>query len=98
MKTYIEREYVLGLINRHLSNSCGAEYYAYNTLKKELEDALSENSKNSITNYEKIKSMSIEELAFLLDGFSACSYCRKNGNNCFPSIDFEIWLKQEAKE
>lgn len=39
MKKYIELEYVLNLIDRHLSQTCGAEHYAYNTLKKELEDA-----------------------------------------------------------
>ena len=51
-----------------------------------------------MTNFEKIKSMSLEELADLLDSFMACSRCMKRGNICFPYFDLEEWLKQEAQE
>ena len=50
----------------------------------------------SMTNYEKIKSMSIEELSYLLEDFSACSRCRKIGNDCFPTMDILRWLESEA--
>lgn len=48
-----------------------------------------------MTNYERIKQMSVEEMADLLDSFSVCSMCRKNGNNCFP-IDIKEWLESEV--
>jgi hypothetical protein len=51
-----------------------------------------------MTNYEKIKSMSIEELSYLLESFSACSRCRRWGNDCFPVMDVLQWLESEAKE
>ena len=50
-----------------------------------------------MTNFDYIKGMSLEEMAFLLDGFRACSNCRKNGNNCFPVFNTEEWLNQEYK-
>ena len=50
------------------------------------------------TNYDKIKAMSVEEMADLLDGFRQCSNCRRNGNNCFPTFRTEEWLEQEVSE
>ena len=38
MKTYLEREYLLDLMDTNLSMSCGAEHYAYRIVKSELED------------------------------------------------------------
>ena len=52
--------------------------------------------KKPMTNYDRIRNMSVEEMADLLDSFSVCSMCRKNGNNCFP-IDTKEWLEREAK-
>ena len=49
-----------------------------------------------MTNYERIKAMSVEEIADLLDSFMACSNCRRNGNNCFPYYDIKQWLESEA--
>ena len=51
-----------------------------------------------LTNFERLKAMSLEEMAALLDSFSACSNCRKNGNNCFPVFNTEEWLKREVQE
>ena len=48
-----------------------------------------------MTNFECIKDMSVEEMADLLDSFSVCSMCRKNGKNCFP-IDTKEWLEREV--
>ena len=54
--------------------------------------------KRKRTNFEKIKSMSLEELADLIDSFRACSNCRRNGNNCFPHFRTEEWLKSDADD
>ncbi|MBR2300871.1 MAG: hypothetical protein IKA41_02850 [Bacteroidaceae bacterium] len=51
-----------------------------------------------MTNHEKIKQMSPEELAAFLEGFMPCNRCRKRGNDCFPSFDIEKWLESEADE
>lgn len=50
-----------------------------------------------MTNYDFIKSLTIEDMADLLDSFGACSRCRNNGNNCFPVFNTEEWLNQEYK-
>ena len=50
------------------------------------------------TNYDKIKAMSVEEMADLLDSFRQCSNCRRYGNNCFPTFRTEEWLKQGVLE
>ena len=47
-----------------------------------------------MTNYEWIKSMSVDELAALLDSISGCSRCRKRGNSCFP-MSMDDWLERE---
>ena len=58
-----------------------------------------ENCVNKIvTNADRIRSMSDEELAVLLDDFGACSRCRRNGNDCFPVSNTLDWLKQPVKE
>lgn len=51
-----------------------------------------------MTNYDRIKAMSVEEMSDLLDSFRQCSNCRRNGNNCFPTFCTEEWLKQEVSE
>lgn len=51
-----------------------------------------------MTNYEKIKNMTIEEMADLLNDFSACSRCRKKGNSCFPVSNVEQWLQSEESK
>lgn len=51
-----------------------------------------------MTNYDRIKAMSVEEMADLLDSFRQCSNCRRNGNNCFPTFRTEEWLEQEVSE
>lgn len=61
-----------------------------------------------MTNYEKIKQMSIEEMASAIyEGISSnpCDYCKENDNycNCVPynhKTDIEIfeqWLESEAE-
>jgi len=50
------------------------------------------------TNYERIKNMSVEELAQLLNNFRACSRCPKCGNNCFPNLNIEQWLESEVTD
>ena len=57
-------------------------------------------SKESIeqTNADRIRSMSDEELAMLLEDFSACNRCMRRGNNCFPVSNTLEWLRQPAGE
>ena len=50
------------------------------------------------TNFERIKDMSVEELAELLDSFRACNNCMKNGNSCFPSFNTMEWLERGVDE
>ena len=50
------------------------------------------------TNYERIKNMSVEELAQLLNNFRSCSRCPKCGNNCFPNLNIEQWLESEVTD
>lgn len=51
-----------------------------------------------VTQFDRIKAMSVEEMADLLDSFRQCSNCRRNGNNCFPTFRTEEWLEQEVSE
>lgn len=51
-----------------------------------------------MTNYEKIKAMSIEEMADFLESIQSCSRCRRNGNDCFPSWNAMKWFESEAEE
>lgn len=58
-----------------------------------------EDEPKPITNYERIKQMTLEEIAYLLDDFHKCNGCKRIGNDCFPapSIEFiENWLKKEV--
>jgi len=48
-----------------------------------------------ITNGDRIRAMSDEELAALLDEFK-CGNCMRRGNFCFPS-NIEDWLRQPAE-
>ncbi len=50
------------------------------------------------TNADRIRAMSDEELAYLLEDFGACSRCRRRGNDCFPVPNTLEWLKQPVKE
>ena len=47
-----------------------------------------------VTQFDRIKAMSVEEMTDLIDSFRQCSNCRKNGNNCFPTFRTEEWLQQ----
>lgn len=51
-----------------------------------------------MTNYERIKAMSIEEMADFLEAIYSCSHCRKMGNDCFPYWDAMKFLESEARE
>lgn len=51
-----------------------------------------------MTNFERIKNMTVEEMADLLDDFSQCSRCRKNGNSCFPVFNTKQWLESEESK
>ena len=51
-----------------------------------------------MTNYERIKNMSVEEMANLIDSFRNCGHCRRYGNNCFPTFNTEQWLESEVDE
>lgn len=50
-----------------------------------------------MTNYDRIKAMSIEEMAKLLDDFTACNHCLRRGNKCFPYYDTKKWLEQKVE-
>ena len=52
----------------------------------------------TITNDEKIKAMSIEEMADFLESIQGCSRCRRNGNDCFLSWNVEQWLGSETDD
>ena len=57
------------------------------------------------TNYEKIKAMSIKEMAKFLDDFgsNSCDYCgswqKESKNKCYLNCDSYLkqWLEQEAE-
>lgn len=55
-----------------------------------------------MTNYERIKAMSIEQLAKMLDG--ECQFCAYDGENCMFNHDMHCeegcikWLKQVSRE
>lgn len=51
-----------------------------------------------MTNYERTKNMSVEEMADLIDSFRNCGHCRRYGNNCFPTFNTEQWLESEVDE
>ena len=51
-----------------------------------------------MTNAQKIRAMSDEELAEFLDRIHSYSRCRRWGNDCFPHWDVEEWLQQPAEE
>lgn len=51
-----------------------------------------------MTNADRIRAMSDEELADFLEGINACSNCAKRGNSCFPHWDVLEWLQQPAEE
>ena len=51
----------------------------------------------TLTQFEKIKMMDIDELAELLDSFRRCGNCRRNGNNCFPTFRTKEWLEREVE-
>ncbi len=51
-----------------------------------------------MSNADRIKNMSVEELAELLNNFRACSRCPKCGNNCFPNLNIEQWLESEVTD
>ena len=51
-----------------------------------------------MTNGDKIRAMTDEELEEFIESVNACNSCRRYGNLCFPSWDVAAWLKKEAKE
>jgi hypothetical protein len=63
-----------------------------------------------MTNYEKIKNMSVDELARLLDDIATCCnlnghhrtqmFCKECPLHCghCSSVDFGCWLNSEVKE
>lgn len=52
----------------------------------------------TMTNYEKIKAMSVEEMADFIDDCNSCSRCSRKGNNCFPTFHTKEWLESEVIE
>lgn len=52
----------------------------------------------NITNYERIKEMSVEEMAEFIDSLRYCSTCARNGNSCFLTFRTEEWLNKEVEE
>ena len=48
--------------------------------------------------YERIKAMSVEEMAEFIDSLSHCTTCARNGNSCFPTFRTEEWLNSEVEE
>lgn len=57
-----------------------------------------------MTNYERIKAMSIEEMVDFLMGFKECSHYQvgRYRKDCWQICEYkqtlELWLKQEVKE
>lgn len=56
-----------------------------------------------MTNYEKIKAMSVEKMAFMLAGCMNCSFCPASeicDNDEYDGCEehLEKWLLQEAEE
>lgn len=61
--------------------------------------------REQMTNYEKIKQMTVEELAELLGGYTPeiCDFCVYKGSDCHNNIDKDcvggtkLWLNKEAE-
>lgn len=55
-----------------------------------------------MTNYERIKAMSVEEIVALL--FGSCEYCIYRGKDCIYNIEMQCmdgimkWLNSEVEE
>lgn len=50
-----------------------------------------------ITNADRIRNMTDEELEVFLEDWRRCSQCHRRGNNCFPQT-VDVWLQQPYKE
>lgn len=79
---------------------CGKPYSANSNYAERCNDF----EKKKITNFERIKNMSVEDMAYFLNGFfSTCELCAHNTNNggvgCTGGcIDGKTrWLESEAK-
>ena len=57
-----------------------------------------------MNNYERIKAMSIEEMAEFIDelGCTLCEKCKYEDNNCIPYEEcvngLKLWLESEVKD
>ena len=85
-------------------------YQRNEVVVKEIERTIEEDKKllvksgKSMTNKEKIQSMSTEELAFLLSYFSTCDHCIYIEDECAIKPNYKIhcekgiaaWLEQEV--
>lgn len=49
-----------------------------------------------MSNADKIRAMSDEELEAFLNDWRSCSMCMRRGNNCFPQT-VDVWLRQPAE-
>ena len=49
-----------------------------------------------MTNADRIRSMTDEELAEFLKSINECACCRRFWISCFPRRDVMSWLKKEA--
>lgn len=65
---------------------------------RKMMEILQKKSQERPTNADRIRAMSDEELADILDAFSACNRCPKYGNSCFPVPNTLEWLKRPVKE
>ena len=90
----------------HGCTDCGYDYmgkcevYEDGTCKRDRAEANTEEKR--MTNYEKIKSMTIDEMAeFLCHGDFDCEKCayKDNKKGCKDEVDrYKKWLEAEEKE
>ena len=69
--------------------NCGSTQYMCKCKSKSC------NSAAPMTNADRIRAMSDEELEVFLNDWRSCSRCIKRGNNYFPQT-VDVWLRQPA--
>ena len=79
---------------------CGKPYSANSNYAERCNDF----EKKKITNFERIKNMSVEEMVKTIDDyryFLACDLCVFFGDNCpnnSCTVGIKLWLESEAEE
>lgn len=104
-KEKIKAEYADELHGMNSVGSISYDDYSYMfDFGMELLDRMYEQGKvdarkqnKPITNADRVRAMSDEELEVFLDDWRACARCRSRGNNCFPQT-VDVWLRQPVTE